>query len=1020
VSFFRDWEAEGGAEVPALLAMAMATAPHSGPSASHSRVNCESRKLDQVPIAMRTGPAAQPPVAVAAKAFEKLGGASSQREVEREDEVDAKIHTAESDVNRKGRAQRTRRSQPGATNHSQHNSICERQEDLLRNKQSVNTASASSEEADIESDCGISSHSEEYSGMFSSDSGESEDECAHQRFGNESAQNSRKSSVTDRSLRRQHAQQLARSNAERVKAPEEDEGAVVIIKHKKGFVRRRPERGDQKLQGKLAIAEAEVEALRRQNEMLQTRKLQERSNGFRSGRLHEHDLISSPSGHELRRDIPPPLQLEHFIQDEVAITVPRLLCEGGFLWKIPFHQSGPPKRRWFQILPHGGLPIDRKGRFIPPSETVGRHSLQRHHSGVGELVTMRAAFPVTLVWLDPQRKLSKSPPREMALAYVQSVLGGHKTRAFWQQAAYRGQNALPEAHLCFSLVGDGRTLDLAAESPSEARHWREALMQLAAEEQGCASPRSSVNPMEHVGDGSRASQSTSARTSSTTSAVSSPYDIHDEMPSEIQWSQRALAEWRRRIFTASREGAAQAVTDLLEGGCPVDLMDPENGDTALMIGCRRGHPSVVRACLAAGAKNDPHPNFGQTALQVAASCDQVECARIILDAAAESGADVKIVSHADENGDTPLHAAARGGNAALVDLLIIHGASLGVEDGQGSTPLHIVAHYGHVNALASLLETCGGDEAMELRDTTGSRPLHLAAAGGHADVVRLLLETAAVPDATNNDGRTPYDLAVEHCQMGIAHLIQEYLPGSEKKSRQVTPLAPAGLQMSTDVLPRPSASLSPRPSPAVHGMADIHSGGNAADKQRGNLFDGLDVYILGDRQPLGSPAAATTIATAAWSPSPPPSARDQARMMHFGTGVVPVTPASSYQALDTSRSFFPAGLSSTSTTPMRQAWEETRIDSSCCSTERDQEKSFDAQGPDQLPVARWYIGHTDGYPYYVYEPTGHSQWQDPRVDPSLYDEKGFLIGCKKKTIQQLQVTGKEQQHCRKQTVVFLG
>ena len=33
------------------------------------------------------------------------------------------------------------------------------------------------------------------------------------------------------------------------------------------------------------------------------------------------------------------------------VVVPRLLAEGGFLWKIPYHSTNTPQRRWFQIKP---------------------------------------------------------------------------------------------------------------------------------------------------------------------------------------------------------------------------------------------------------------------------------------------------------------------------------------------------------------------------------------------------------------------------------------------------------------------------------------------------------------------------------------------------------------------------------------------------------------------------------------------------------------------------------------------
>jgi hypothetical protein len=46
--------------------------------------------------------------------------------------------------------------------------------------------------------------------------------------------------------------------------------------------------------------------------------------------------------------------------------------------------------------------------------------------------------------------------------------------------------------------------------------------------------------------------------------------------------------------------------------------------------------SVVQTCLDLGAKNDPHPSFGQTALQAAVAHCRLEIVDLILTEAAKS------------------------------------------------------------------------------------------------------------------------------------------------------------------------------------------------------------------------------------------------------------------------------------------------------------------------------------------------------------------------------------------------
>jgi len=48
-----------------------------------------------------------------------------------------------------------------------------------------------------------------------------------------------------------------------------------------------------------------------------------------------------------------------------------------------------------------------------------------------------------------------------------------------------------------------------------------------------------------------------------------------------------------------------------------NLMDPQTTDTPLMMACRAGRADVVNLCLQFGGRNDPHPDFGQTALHAA-------------------------------------------------------------------------------------------------------------------------------------------------------------------------------------------------------------------------------------------------------------------------------------------------------------------------------------------------------------------------------------------------------------------
>ena len=150
----------------------------------------------------------------------------------------------------------------------------------------------------------------------------------------------------------------------------------------------------------------------------------------------------------------------------------------------------------------------------------------------------------------------------------------------------------------------------------------------------------------------------------------------------------------------------------LEGGMSVNVIDPVTTDSPLMIACRKGHTNIVRLCLEYGAKNDPHPEFGQTALHASVSEQKIESARVLLEIAAESDADHIISNLSDPSGQTPLHTAAYIGSTAMIELLLHHGASISSVDAQGQTALHLCASSGVKICLAMLLDH-GGDDMID-------------------------------------------------------------------------------------------------------------------------------------------------------------------------------------------------------------------------------------------------------------------------------------------------------------------
>ncbi|KAA0198653.1 hypothetical protein HAZT_HAZT005549, partial [Hyalella azteca] len=86
---------------------------------------------------------------------------------------------------------------------------------------------------------------------------------------------------------------------------------------------------------------------------------------------------------------------------------------------------------------------------------------------------------------------------------------------------------------------------------------------------------------------------------------------------------------------------------------------------------------------------------------------------------------------------TPLHLAAEGGNAELVEFLVTNGASATLEDGEGLTAVHLAARYGHLEVINSLGYT--HQDLGIFSRKLGMTALHIAAHYGQTEILRELI-----------------------------------------------------------------------------------------------------------------------------------------------------------------------------------------------------------------------------------------------------------------------------------------
>jgi ankyrin repeat protein len=485
--------------------------------------------------------------------------------------------------------------------------------------------------------------------------------------------------------------------------------------------------------------------------------------------------LSSYSAGKKTSHIGPPQQQPSFETD--VLTIAARLWDGGYLWKIPYNGKGDPDKRIVAL---------KRAKVYP---SPGSRAVIIDRGGVKSKPEHFIVFPPTLVWYNSDKPGEVKNARELILYEGSCLMEGHNTNAFHKLLSR--DKSIPRAELCFSMMTSTRSLDLAADRIEDADAWKDALHMLLVEL--CPNKQWGIENLRRAkpfwNNTLEKPPPAAADNSSKGRGGKGVHNNNDNNnASQKQLPAAALATGpkagakplrkeaiKKQVFNACKAGDCAMVESMFKAGVPANLVDEKsNSDTPLMVACQIGNEELVKLCLQYGAKNDPHPDFGETALHMACRYGHVAAAEVILQAAAQSDADAMICNLTNEEAQTPLHLAAGNGHRAMVDVLLGHGAALDCRDELDQTVLHVSSGAGHRDVVATLLDQ-GGDHLLEYPDLGGSTPLHYAAQNGHLFVIKQLLETAADVTARTMQGQTAYKLAMDRGHTQIATLLLEYM-----------------------------------------------------------------------------------------------------------------------------------------------------------------------------------------------------------------------------------------------------
>lgn len=132
----------------------------------------------------------------------------------------------------------------------------------------------------------------------------------------------------------------------------------------------------------------------------------------------------------------------------------------------------------------------------------------------------------------------------------------------------------------------------------------------------------------------------------------------------------------------------------------------------------------------------------------------------------------------DQDGDSPIHYAARNGHVKVLEYFDCKGLSMNIPNIAGETPLFLAAFEKHLNVIEYLHEKIG--ISITEPDKDGDYLVHIAAIEGDVDLLNWLIKKAIDIRVKDAEGQNPLALAIFYQNWHSVRILNHHLMQQDK------------------------------------------------------------------------------------------------------------------------------------------------------------------------------------------------------------------------------------------------